>query len=1178
MKKSTLAIAAVAFILTGCGQELEFVPVNPTTNESNIVTLKANYSEPETKLSIDGYKAFAWQAGDVVSVLDNTGAPNEFTTTGSGTSVDFKGALSGTLGKYAMYPASDGHIADGDEVIFNLPTELTWSADATNMPMLGKISAGVGTFKAVGGVLKLICYNIPTGASYMWFVSSNSKITGDFTIADASVESPVITTSSASDDILQINFAYSANKVFYIPLPTGEIDGFTVQFYDSSDNELFSKTTAANFTVSRNQMTIGPALNCSVVLWSEDWSAYKADDVPSGSVKGYGSTDISYSVTNGAGTTKIYTESNAGGTSPELLVGKTKGTFVASNIPTDGAGSMILTFKHTKTVELSATSGITLSKSKFTDDPGDETVTLTNTESLANFDLTFTATTSSNVRLDDIKIVKSYTGPAINTSSNTLTIGVGYLSNTMTVNLANAVDELPVAAIVSDNDWIDTAEISGNKLTVTAKAANTNASDNEATITLKATGATKEITVKQTSALVQKPASISGLPGNGTVTASWTKDAHATGYVAYLCTSTGLADPTATGTELTPELDGSTYTVTKSELTNGTNYYVYVKVDAVASNYVADAEWAVSEAITPDNTTYYEKVTSNLDDWSGSYLIVWDNNVHYGITANGLVTNASVSIADGKIASSGHDSHKVTIEKVSSEYYIKLPNGKYITNASGSNTCTESEDKEQAYTFSISGGKAIITGAGDKILQKNSGYYRFYNNNDSYTKPELYRYNDPRTPAGIEWRKSGSSTSTDTATILTGDDTMPTATLYNPNSLSVEYSSSNPSVATINASTGAITLVGDGETEITASFADGDATYRPATVSYTLTVTDSRTTVATPTFSDVTEVYPDVNVLAAAKSITISCGTAGATVYYTTDNSAFNPSTWTAGTSVAISELTTVRAIAVKDDYKNSEEAIVSYRIAGSTSPLSEPSNVTITAISATSFTATWSNDVNASSYEWMLSTASTAPASTSDASVVSYGTSSDAALSAGIWTLTKTSLALSGKYYFYVKAKGDGSVYDDSVYSKKSAITLLFDVKSNPGGWPTTNSTTLTDYTYTLNTVNYTFKLYNVKQNSGYLMLTSTAGLGLPAISGYKLGKVIANNSSGCSTSTNVGISSTAPTTATYISGGSTQTWSKTSSSYTYNLSGTSANTVYYLYVTSKNAQLYSVELSYFE
>lgn len=141
--------------------------------------------------------------------------------------------------------------------------------------------------------------------------------------------------------------------------------------------------------------------------------------------------------------------------------------------------------------------------------------------------------------------------------------------------------------------------------------------------------------------------------------------------------------------------------------------------------------------------------------------------------------------------------------------------------------------------------------------------------------------------------------------------------------------------------------------------------------------------------------------------------------------------------------------------------------------------------------------------------------------------------------------------------------------------LVLTFNLSSNPGGWPTTNLTTLTEYTYVLDGTNYTFALKNVKCNDGYLMLTATAALGLPAVEDYKLTKVVAKNSGGCSTSVNVGVSSSASL-ASYISGGAKLTWATTSSSYTYNLSGTSDNTVYYLYVTNKNAQITSLELTY--
>lgn len=61
--------------------------------------------------------------------------------------------------------------------------------------------------------------------------------------------------------------------------------------------------------------------------------------------------------------------------------------------------------------------------------------------------------------------------------------------------------------------------------------------------------------------------------------------------------------------------------------------------------------------------------------------------------------------------------------------------------------------------------------------------------------------------------------------------------LTNPNSLSVTYESDNTDVATVNATTGAITALTGGEATITASFT-GNATYKAGSASYTLTVSD----------------------------------------------------------------------------------------------------------------------------------------------------------------------------------------------------------------------------------------------------------------------------------------------------------------------------------------------------
>lgn len=143
-------------------------------------------------------------------------------------------------------------------------------------------------------------------------------------------------------------------------------------------------------------------------IWSEDFSGYSADDVPTGGT-------YSYACVNGGSNTKIYAANLADGTSPELLVGKNSGTFTAT-IPlitsTYGySGDLILTYKTNATAlnVKTTTDGITVDGEAKKGDgvsfntKDTHTITFKGvTSSTENITIVFTATSSSNVRLDDI--------------------------------------------------------------------------------------------------------------------------------------------------------------------------------------------------------------------------------------------------------------------------------------------------------------------------------------------------------------------------------------------------------------------------------------------------------------------------------------------------------------------------------------------------------------------------------------------------------------------------------------------------------------------------------------------------------------------------------------------------------------------------------------------------------
>ena len=148
------------------------------------------------------------------------------------------------------------------------------------------------------------------------------------------------------------------------------------------------------------------------VIFSENFSSFKSGDTMSGtkdSATGrtiYGGASVDYSYKNGTSAgTKIYAESNAGGESPELLVGKNSSTFTIAGIPNGGATQLQLTYKQnakslTSSVGGEGYTGGTHANSKAT------TSTTIAVGSDDTFTLTFTGPSGSeNARLDDIEII-----------------------------------------------------------------------------------------------------------------------------------------------------------------------------------------------------------------------------------------------------------------------------------------------------------------------------------------------------------------------------------------------------------------------------------------------------------------------------------------------------------------------------------------------------------------------------------------------------------------------------------------------------------------------------------------------------------------------------------------------------------------------------------------------------
>ena len=213
-------------------------------------------------------------------------------------------------------------------------------------------------------------------------------------------------------------------------------------------------------------------------LWQEDFSSYKANDVPKGGAYNYACV--------GTGT-KVYVDTEkdkanlAGGESPELLVGKKGGSFSATVALNGVSGQLTLTYKTNKdfikaTVE-NAKAGDLVKTGN------DVSLPITVAAGTASITIKFDNTSTGkgqNGRLDNIKLFqgvgKKAPGLSWGTASRTVTIGAEdnefpTLTNTYNLAVKYSSDDPDVAAIDATTGEISlgiagkahiTAEFEGN--------------------------------------------------------------------------------------------------------------------------------------------------------------------------------------------------------------------------------------------------------------------------------------------------------------------------------------------------------------------------------------------------------------------------------------------------------------------------------------------------------------------------------------------------------------------------------------------------------------------------------------------------------------------------------------------------------------------------------------------
>lgn len=295
----------------------------------------------------------------------------------------------------------------------------------------------------------------------------------------------------------------------------------------------------------------------------------------------------------------------------------------------------------------------------------------------------------------------------------------------------------------------------------------------------------------------------------------------------------------------TVDADGTVHPLSKGAVT-------IVATAAGNDQYqAASASYTLRVVDSSVTTNTYIKVTSTSDLSIGDkYLLVYeggkkvfnpilDGDVFKKDGANAL----DAEITDNTIVSDSFEESHLTLE---SGYFLKVDKyGNYLYPSAASNRGILSAESTASNALNITIGNngiaSVITKTGTYYLVWSTSSEYFSGNTDvegSYsTGICLYKLDDGRLPQTLSF--SPNEVNYDMA----GSDAFVKPTLSNAIG-TVTYSSSDEAIATVDPSSGDVTVKKKGTVEITASAA-GNSQYKPGSASYTLIITNSSITIPT---------------------------------------------------------------------------------------------------------------------------------------------------------------------------------------------------------------------------------------------------------------------------------------------------------------------------------------------
>ena len=203
----------------------------------------------------------------------------------------------------------------------------------------------------------------------------------------------------------------------------------------------------------------------------------------------------------------------------------------------------------------------------------------------------------------------------------------------------------------------------------------------------------------------------------------------------------------------TDPAEGEKVTSIESSPEQDTNLYAHWKQETSGDIFArGDTKAQLSASYTKVGKVtekVYKKVTSDLIDWTGEYLIVYEDGslVFDGslTTLDAISNYKSVTISGDEISATENENYSFTFEKVEGGYAIKSSSGYYIGNTANGNDLKSSKTTQYPNKISFVSNEEINIISSESYLRFNStsNQTRFrYFKSTSYTNQkaiQLYR-------------------------------------------------------------------------------------------------------------------------------------------------------------------------------------------------------------------------------------------------------------------------------------------------------------------------------------------------------------------------------------------------------------------------------------------------------